>query len=313
MKRIVLVLSGVGLALAIGLAQAQTTIKTVAGVFDSSTGSLVGAKNFLTSKEELFTLNNLVGPLSPAKGGTGVANTSTKTITLGGPLVTSGAFTTTLTSTATTNATLPAGTNTLSTLGANTYTGAQTAPAFIPNSATVPSNGMFLSAANMLGFATNGVEKWDINSSGVFLPTIDATYDIGGATKPRDISATRTVSAGTGLAISASGLTDVHGTPPVGAGRVSVAAATAIYTLGSGGFASVAAGLVFVTGALSTDNTKIFTDLVIFLGGGSATVISSQTLNTPAARTYSVVGNDLKVAMAANTYFVNAIGISQGN
>lgn len=54
-------------------------------------------------------------------GGTGVANTS-KTITLGGSLVTSGAFDTTLTATATTNVTLPT-TGTLATLaGTETLT-----------------------------------------------------------------------------------------------------------------------------------------------------------------------------------------------
>jgi hypothetical protein len=54
-------------------------------------------------------------------GGTGVANTS-KTITLGGNLVTSGAFTTTLTATATTGVTLPI-TGTLATLaGSETFT-----------------------------------------------------------------------------------------------------------------------------------------------------------------------------------------------
>ncbi len=50
--------------------------------------------------------------ISPTYGGTGI-NNGNSTITLGGNLVTSGAFATTLTSTATTNATLPAGTNTL--------------------------------------------------------------------------------------------------------------------------------------------------------------------------------------------------------
>ena len=50
--------------------------------------------------------------IDPTYGGTGI-NNGTKTITLGGNLVTSGAFATTFTSTATTNATLPAGTNTL--------------------------------------------------------------------------------------------------------------------------------------------------------------------------------------------------------
>ena len=52
----------------------------------------------------------------PQFGGTGVVNASTKTITLGGPLVTSGAYTTTLTVTGTTGVTLPT-TGTLATLG----------------------------------------------------------------------------------------------------------------------------------------------------------------------------------------------------
>lgn len=57
-------------------------------------------------------------------GGTGVNNGSS-TITLGGNLVTSGAFATTLTSTATTNATLPAGTNTLYSTKSASITSAQ--------------------------------------------------------------------------------------------------------------------------------------------------------------------------------------------
>ena len=52
------------------------------------------------------TAANVTGIVLGANGGTGVANTS-KTITLGGNLTTSGAFATTLTSTATTNITLP--------------------------------------------------------------------------------------------------------------------------------------------------------------------------------------------------------------
>lgn len=46
-------------------------------------------------------------PLAPSKGGTGIANADTKTITLGGPLITAGAFTSTLTFTATTGVTFP--------------------------------------------------------------------------------------------------------------------------------------------------------------------------------------------------------------
>jgi hypothetical protein len=59
--------------------------------------------------------------ISPTYGGTGV-NNGTKTITLGGNLTTSGAFNTTLTSTAATNVTLPT-TGTLATLtGTETLT-----------------------------------------------------------------------------------------------------------------------------------------------------------------------------------------------
>ena len=62
--------------------------------------------------------------------------------------------------------TLPSATATLATLGANTFTGAMTATAFIPNSATIPSNGMYLPAANTLGLAINSAEKLRLDSSG---------------------------------------------------------------------------------------------------------------------------------------------------
>lgn len=65
--------------------------------------------------------------LAGARGGTGVAN-SGKTITLGGNLVTSGAFATTITSTATTSSTLPAGTHSLAPLDSPVFTGAPTIP-----------------------------------------------------------------------------------------------------------------------------------------------------------------------------------------
>jgi hypothetical protein len=63
--------------------------------------------------------------VTPYNGGTGVSQANTKTITLGGPLVTSGAYTTTLTATNTTGVTLPTS-GTLAILGANTLTGLQT-------------------------------------------------------------------------------------------------------------------------------------------------------------------------------------------
>lgn len=47
----------------------------------------------------------------------------------------------------------------------NTFTGAQTANSWIPSSATVPTNGMYLPAANAVGFATNSTNAIYVNSS----------------------------------------------------------------------------------------------------------------------------------------------------
>ncbi len=60
-------------------------------------------------------------PVSPANGGTGV-NNGTNTLTWGGTTVFSGAFAVTITSTATSNATLPAGTHSLAPLDSPSFT-----------------------------------------------------------------------------------------------------------------------------------------------------------------------------------------------
>ena len=58
-----------------------------------------------------------------------------------------------------------AGTN-YAAMAANTFTGAQTAPSFIPNSATVPVNGMYLSAANTLSWSTSTAVKMTLSNAG---------------------------------------------------------------------------------------------------------------------------------------------------
>jgi hypothetical protein len=51
-----------------------------------------------------------------------------------------------------------------------------------------PNTGIFSSAANSIGFTTDGTERWLINASGAFNPILDDTYDIGnGIVNPRDI------------------------------------------------------------------------------------------------------------------------------
>lgn len=57
-----------------------------------------------------------------------------------------------------------------------------------------PDTGIFRSTANTLGFTTNGVEKWVINSSGAFNPILNNTYDIGnGSVNIRDINVGRSL------------------------------------------------------------------------------------------------------------------------
>jgi hypothetical protein len=51
---------------------------------------------------------------------------------------------------------------------ANTFTAAQTANSFIPTSSTIPTNGVYLPAANTLGLATNSTVRLQINASGEF-------------------------------------------------------------------------------------------------------------------------------------------------
>jgi hypothetical protein len=87
--------------------------------------------------------------------------------------------------------------------GATAAASTMTATAFIPSAATVPTNGLFLSAANTLGFATNSTERWVINASGALNCATDGGCDIGsGAADPRDISITRNLTLRTATTVA---------------------------------------------------------------------------------------------------------------
>ena len=51
--------------------------------------------------------------------------------------------------------------------GSGVFAGSSTATAFIPTAATIPVNGMYLSAANTLDFATNSTNRLSMSSTGV--------------------------------------------------------------------------------------------------------------------------------------------------
>lgn len=85
-----------------------------------------------------------------------------------------------------------------------------------------PDTGMFLSAANAIGFSTAGTERWVINSSGALNPIASNTYDIGGSTTIRDIGIGRqAVFSG-----STSGTTTLKATAIAGSTTLTLPAAT---------------------------------------------------------------------------------------
>ena len=82
-------------------------------------------------------------------------------------------------------------------------TGSETAAAFIPASATIPTNGMYLPVGNTLGWATNSAERVRLNSSGNLgvgtvnpvarLTVVHNTIDASGATILASISGNQSV------------------------------------------------------------------------------------------------------------------------
>jgi hypothetical protein len=69
-------------------------------------------------------------------------------------------------------------------LTGDTFTGAVTATALIPSDSTVPANGMYLPAANELGFATNSTYRGRFDSSGNFIVGHTAAIATGGGSTP---------------------------------------------------------------------------------------------------------------------------------
>lgn len=58
-----------------------------------------------------------------------------------------------------------------------TVSGAATAQRFIPSSATVPTNGMYLPAANELGWAINSAEAMRLNANGLGLGVVPSAWN----------------------------------------------------------------------------------------------------------------------------------------
>jgi hypothetical protein len=63
--------------------------------------------------------------------------------------------------------------------GSGVFAGSSTAAAFIPSGSSVPTNGMYLSAANTLDFATNSTNRLSISSAGASTFTKNVTVKSG--------------------------------------------------------------------------------------------------------------------------------------
>ena len=173
--------------------------------------------------------------VGPTYGGTGV-NNGTKTITLGGNLITSGAFNTTLTATANTNVTLPA-TGTLATLA-----GAEALTNKTVNGLNITTTTGTLTVVSGGTLATAGAFSTTLTSTGttnVTLPTTGTLATLAGTESLSNKTITASSFAGSVAAttLSASGAT----TLTAGTASTSTATGTLVVTGGVG-----ISGAVFV-------------------------------------------------------------------
>jgi hypothetical protein len=196
-----------------------------------------------------------------------------------------------------------------------------TATAFIPTGSTVPTNGMYLSAANTLNFATNSTKVVEISSSGrmsigATSPTTDAltvhgaitTTNGGNITSSGMISSNSTISSGLNI-IAASSIT----------GSALVPSGTTAPTVGM----YLVSGTSILNGVLgfSTNSTKRLeinnsTGDATFTNNISAANLSGtntgdQTLSglggVPTTRTITINGTSFDLS-ANRTYSVGTIG-----
>jgi len=159
------------------VAATLATVNSNVGSFGSATAApifTVNAKGLITAASSA-TITPAVGSITGL--GTGVATALAVNVGSAGAFVTFNGALGTPSSGTVTNLTGTASININGTVGATTPAAgtftAAVANSFVPNSTTIPSNGMYLPAANRLGWAINSTSELNLDSSFLFPTTND--------------------------------------------------------------------------------------------------------------------------------------------
>ena len=289
---------------AITLNAAQTGITSVGTLTGGATGA-----GFTVA----LSTSTITGTLAAARGGTGVSNTGT--ITLGGNLVTTGAFNTTFAQAATTTVTLPATSATMArTDAAQTFTGVQsmTSPD-ITTSITTPSTTFAIANAtattlNIGGAATTvaigaATGTMTVGNATLAAKMVTAAADVANASGAV-VTITNTNSAASANVLTA--LTPNMGTNDttyfnfgkanstrnlaaigfkyVGSGSTSNAFTIAFYGIGNQ-FSVNANGDTVMTGSASVGTTLAVTGATTHSGNGAASTAMISATGVPFAGT----------------------------
>lgn len=172
-------------------------------------------------------------------------------------------------------------------LGSNSLT----APSFIPTSSTVPTNGVYLPAANSVGISTNSTERLRINSSGnvgIGTSSPGATLDVSGNTK------TSTLQLGTnpaGVSIGVLGIPNqkrIYGRNTANSADINIA-----YINGSDGmvFGPGDAAVIDSSGRLGIGTTSPSAQLHVQSSAGSGVIKLGDSSNTYIARLQANAGD----------------------
>lgn len=219
----------------------------------------------------IFATNELKGEaqLAGARGGTGVAN-SGKTITLGGNLITSGAFATTLTVTNTTGVTLPT-TGTLATLAGSEELTNKTLNASVGKGTWTASGTWTLPAHTLGGTVSGGANQLNNVQIGASSPLAGSFTTLVGTTLNGNTFTTGTYTL-TGTAAKTLSFTNTLTLSGTDGSTLNIGAGG---TLGSNAFTSTA----YAASGANSDITSL-SGVTGITGGASNMTITSGTGNS---------------------------------